>query len=160
VQVLDHVEDGLADEHVDAAGGLVGDQQRRLEHEAAGQGHALALTRAEFPGLLEHGAERQVHAVDERRDDAPGLGAVELPVAQVDGFGDGLADGQVGAQAFTVVLCQVADHGRQPVAPSARELADVLAEDACGAADQTRAPLVDASRAGQPGQGHRERRLA
>ena len=56
VQALEEAHDFVAGGGVEGAGGLVGQQDRRVVHEGAGDGDALALTAGELVRLVVHAA--------------------------------------------------------------------------------------------------------
>src|SRR3954453_19993616 len=54
VQALEKAHYFVAGGGVESAGGLVGEEDRRVVHEGAGDGDALALTAGELVGLVVH----------------------------------------------------------------------------------------------------------
>ena len=155
LQFRDHVEDAAAHEHVDAHRGVVGDQERRLQDEGAGERDALPLAAAQLVRVLRHHGERKPHRVDEGRDGRAGLDPVEVPIARVDRLGDVLADREPRLEGRPAVLRQVADVQGEPVALASRAAAQLLAEHLQVPADDARGfPLpVRALGGDRPGEG-------
>jgi hypothetical protein len=73
VQQVQHLGGGHA---VEVAGGFVGDDQRRVGHQCAGNGHALLLAAGELVGVVVHAVGQADHG-QRRLHVAAALGAAQ-----------------------------------------------------------------------------------
>jgi hypothetical protein len=103
LQVGEQLEDGGLDGDVQRAGRLVGDQQRRVQRQRAGQGDALPLAAGQLARPPIGVRRRQLHRVQQVAHlDVP-FGAGADPM-HVERFPDALGDGEPGIQGGLGVL--------------------------------------------------------
>ena len=78
MQSVQKIEDHFAGPEVEIAGGFVGEQERRISDQSAGQHHSLLFAPGEFPGAV-RGAGLQAGLIQPRQRTGTAASAWETP---------------------------------------------------------------------------------
>ena len=96
-QRRDQIEDLGLQRHVQGRCRLVGEHERRLEHDCARDGDALALSAAQLVRKARGVAGRETHRLEDLHDPVPARSPVSLAV-DLERFGDQIPDAHAGIQ--------------------------------------------------------------
>ncbi len=137
LQLPEQLEHRRLHRHVQGAGGLVGDQQLRLQHQRPREGDPLALTARELVRVPAGVGAGQLDRLQQRAHPGRPLGRRQAHLVHDQRFGDALLDGQVRVEGGRGVLEHEADaapHGLERLLPHAVHLVTEHLQAAAGGA--------------------------